>query len=206
MTRAEGLQVNSKINGRFLPIHGFSGHPIFRIWQGMVDRCHNPNNQSYKWYGGRGIKVCRRWRNSPKTFLNDMGERPKGLSLDRINNDGNYEPSNCRWATTKQQMRNYRRNKMITFNGETLALIDWAERLGMDHKTVGGRLRSGWSIDAALTKKPYRSKRTKTHCTNGHKFSKNNIRMRSGYIVCRACANKSAMEHMRRKRKEMRCK
>lgn len=78
-------------------------------WTAMIGRCSRPNNCGYKWYGARGIRVCDRWLNSFENFLEDMGERPKGKSLDRINNDGNYEPSNCRWATQKEQIRNQRK-------------------------------------------------------------------------------------------------
>jgi len=98
-------------------IHGLSEKQEYKIWSGMIERCHNPNHKKYKYYGGRGIKVCDRWRESVMNFYADMGPRPRGkfpcgraiYSIDRINNDGNYEPRNCRWATSKQQMRNTRR-------------------------------------------------------------------------------------------------
>ena len=84
-----------------------SPHPLYDSWAAMIARCSNPNNHDYQHYGGRGIRVCRRWRNFTN-FLSDMGERPKGLEIDRIDNDGNYCPSNCRWATRSQQMSNIR--------------------------------------------------------------------------------------------------
>ena len=90
--------------------HGQSNTNTYRIWQGMIYRCSNPNLRIYKYYGGRGITVCERWHEF-ENFLQDMGERPKGLSIDRINNDGNYEPGNCRWATTSEQASNQRRPK-----------------------------------------------------------------------------------------------
>lgn len=89
-------------------------HPLYRIWQGMLDRCHNPNNKSYHRYGGRGIVVCTRWRNM-QSFVSDMGERPFATaSIDRIDNNGPYSPDNCRWATLEQQTRNTKERKSAT--------------------------------------------------------------------------------------------
>ena len=85
-----------------------SRHPLYSTWSNMKGRCYNPNRPVYKYYGGRGIKVCDRWKNSFKLFLKDMGERPEGCTLDRINNDGNYEPTNCKWSTTVEQNKNRR--------------------------------------------------------------------------------------------------
>jgi hypothetical protein len=97
--------------------HGYAQtgmkHPLYTIWSAMKDRCHNPNNKQYADYGGRGITVCDRWRNSFPNFLEDMGERPEGLTLERSDNDGNYEPSNCVWETRKKQAEN-RRNTRST--------------------------------------------------------------------------------------------
>ena len=93
--------------------HGLWGQPLYNTWVNMKQRCYNPNFRDYKNWGGRGIKVCDRWINSFSNFINDMGERPDGKSLDRINNDGDYEPSNCRWATSKEQIKNQRNTKSV---------------------------------------------------------------------------------------------
>lgn len=102
-------QCNLKINGA-KTLHGQYGTPTNRIWNSLRNRCNNPNNKDYSKYGGRGIKVCKRWEKF-ENFLEDMGEKPANLSIDRIDNDGNYEPGNCRWATASEQMSNQQRHK-----------------------------------------------------------------------------------------------
>jgi hypothetical protein len=122
----------------------------FRIWESMRSRCRNPMNTAYKHYGGRGITVCERWQTF-ENFLADMGKRPLGKSLERVNNDGNYEKSNCRWASHKEQMRNRRTTKMIEWNGRTQSLVDWSDEIGISASVIHGRIRRGWEIEAALT-------------------------------------------------------
>jgi hypothetical protein len=95
--------------GKKNTVHGKSKSVEFKTWDSMLQRCLNSNYHGYKYYGGRGITVCERWKNSFQNFLEDMGEKPKGLSLDRINNNGNYEPNNCKWATHSEQMSNRRK-------------------------------------------------------------------------------------------------
>ena len=94
--------------------HGYSNHPLYSIWQGMIARCTNPRMSGFANYGGRGIRVCERWLKSFENFVNDMGERPDGYSIDRIDNDGDYSPDNCRWADSRTQALN--RNRKLIFN------------------------------------------------------------------------------------------
>jgi len=120
-------------------------------WDCMMARCYNPKNASYQYYGGRGIKVCDRWHTFAN-FLADVGLRPEDKhSLDRINNDGNYELGNVRWATHTEQMRNCRNNRIFTFGNTALCLIEWAEVSGTPVATIHTRLQRGWEpVDAVF--------------------------------------------------------
>jgi hypothetical protein len=126
--------------------------PTYVCWFSMKDRCHNPRSRNYRRYGARGITVCQRWRESFKNFLADMGPKPPGLELDRTNNEGHYEPANCRWVTAKVNARNRRNNRFVTYNGETRTTVEWAEVAGLPVKVFRSRLRNGWSIEEALTR------------------------------------------------------
>jgi hypothetical protein len=118
----------------------------------MIQRCYNPNNKGYKNYGGRGIKVCARWLESFENFYEDMGDCPKGLTLDRKDNDGDYTSENCRWATKEEQQNNTRINVWITYVGETKTRTQWERSLGMRPGLLNNRLnKDGWSIEKALT-------------------------------------------------------
>ena len=128
-------------------------NPIYARWINMIQRCTNPNNPKYYIYGGRGITVCESWRNFIN-FYNDMGDCPENYTLDRIDTNGNYEPSNCRWATQYTQQNNRSNNLKLTFCGETLSVTEWARRLGTSHKTITYRLNNGWPVDKALSVKP----------------------------------------------------
>ena len=141
------LGAELKLKHGHAPGDGRTSTPTFRAWSGMRDRCNNPNASSWKRYGGRGIRACERW-NEFANFLSDMGEKPIGSSLDRIDNDGNYEPGNCRWASVAEQNRNTSRNRRLTWNGKTLCVADWEKKLGAP---IRRRLCLGWSIERALT-------------------------------------------------------
>ena len=132
--------------------HGLSYTPEYRAWQTMRLRCTVPSNPAYKDYGGRGIKVCARWLDSPEAFLADMGPKPSPAhELDRYpNNDGNYEPGNCRWATRSENDRNRRNNRLIECQGQTLTLAAWAERSGVRGCTIRERLDRGWPAERAI--------------------------------------------------------
>lgn len=123
----------------------------YRSWCHMIDRCYNDRHPHFDRYGGRGISVCDRWKQSFIAFLEDMGDRPDGLTLERKDTHGNYEPENCIWATHQEQNRNKTNGTALEFNGETMSVTEWSERLGIDRRILFGRLRAGWSIERALT-------------------------------------------------------
>jgi hypothetical protein len=129
--------------------HGSTASPEYQTWRGMKERCDNPENSHYLLYGGRGIGYCERWAKF-ENFLSDMGRRPKGRTLDRVDNNLGYSPDNCRWATADEQSRNTSRNVNITWNGETKCLKDWATTLGITGIALAYRLRN-WSMQRAMT-------------------------------------------------------
>lgn len=130
--------------------HGLTRTTVHNVWCGMRDRCLNPNNKDYSRYGGRGIAVCKRWLIF-ENFLEDMGHPPAGHSIDRIDNDGNYEPENCRWATGKKQSRNRRSNVLVTAFGETKTVAEWSLTCGVERKTLQYRIRAGWDHEKAVS-------------------------------------------------------
>ena len=152
-TKSCGCQSSRLTIGKRSTTHRLGGTPEHRSWSQMKGRCKNPNNHKYLRYGGRGISVCGRW-NKFENFLSDMGKKPsKHHSIDRIDNDGNYEPTNCRWATPRQQSNNTRRNVLLTHNGKTLTLAQWSRRTGIKHTTINDRInKHGWTVESALTK------------------------------------------------------
>lgn len=121
-------------------------------WQGMIHRCYDPAEESYPRYGGRGIKVCDRWLHSFENFLSDMGRCPDGLTIERNNNDGNYEPSNCRWATRVEQCNNRSSNRLVTANGATKTLAQWARLSGISASVIITRIKRGWEPELAIAK------------------------------------------------------
>lgn len=115
----------------------------------MRERCNNPNHAAYKHYGGRGITVCERWDDF-LTFLEDMGNKPVGMEIDRIDVNGNYEPSNCRWATDEEQANNTRKNRFVTINGLTKSHSQWARFIGITHDSFSNRVDQGWPEENLL--------------------------------------------------------
>ena len=136
-----------------MTIHGMTDSPEYETWKGMKKRCYNDNSEYYHRYGGRGISVCDEWINDFEVFFSDMGERPdNSYSIDRIDNDGNYTPENCRWASRQQQARNKSESDLTLYNGESKTLIEWCEDLNLNYRTVKSRLKTGWSVHDALNK------------------------------------------------------
>ena len=119
------------------------------VWKHMRQRCDNPKDKSYSLYGGRGISYCSRWEKY-ENFLSDMGERPSNLELDRIDSNGNYEPSNCRWADRATQVNNRRNCRKYWYKGEYLNLKEWANKIGISYQTLVTRINSGWDFEKAV--------------------------------------------------------
>lgn len=139
--------------------HRSSYSPEYSVWAGMIGRCCNPFNTNYSNYGGRGIKVCERWRHSFQNFLDDIGKRPSPLySLERINNDGNYTLSNCKWATRQEQNINRRNVRWITIGNDTKILKHWLKELNVSASTFHKRLKKGWGEIESLTHTPTANK------------------------------------------------
>jgi len=122
----------------------------YRIWKGMLTRCHNPRAPQWRKYGARGIAVCAAWRGSFSAFLADMGEAPHGRSIDRVDGAGHYEPGNCRWATATEQALNTRRNRLITVGDRTQTLSQWSAESGVDRGTIASRLKAGVEPESAV--------------------------------------------------------
>lgn len=135
--------------------HGQSNSPTYHTWAMMKQRCYKVDSAAYRHYGARGIKVCDRWRNSFSAFVADMGERPAGMSLDRIDNDGDYTPENCRWATPKQQANNTSRTRHVTINGHKRPLSYVAADLEIEPSAILYRLKRGWSPEQAVGLEPH---------------------------------------------------
>lgn len=148
-----------------IAIHGESNSPTYRSWCKMIQRCTNPKDKHFSFYGGRGIQVCLSWRLSYEAFRSDMGARPIGLTLDRIDSNGNYEKSNCRWATREAQQNNMRSNRFITVHGEAKTVSQWAKHFGIAPQIVTGRMKWGWKPLRALTTPPGKNGRHHAHVT-----------------------------------------
>lgn len=137
--------------------------PEYRVWKGIKQRCLNPSNPRFVFYGGRGITICKRWSDSFADFIGDMGRRPSDKhQLDRINNNAGYAPENCRWTDAKSNARNRRDNLTLAHDGKALTLSEWAEVTGIHWGTIWARIRkNGWSVSRALTEPVHKEKRNK---------------------------------------------
>lgn len=141
--------------------HGLSSSPEYKVWQQMKDRSFNQNNADYSAYGGRGIVICDEWRDDFQAFYDHTGPRPApGLSVDRIDNGKGYEPGNVRWATIREQLLHTRRSRILTLNGRSQTMTEWAEELGMKFDTLHMRMHRGWSVERALSQ-PVQQQRSK---------------------------------------------
>ena len=132
--------------------HGLSKTRTYNIWNGIVTRCTNKKHHSYALYGALGLSICDRWL-SFENFFNDMGECPNNHSIDRININEGYNPSNCRWASNFVQSRNKRTNVLLTFCGKTMCQTDWANAIGIKRETIARRIKLGWTVEKILTTK-----------------------------------------------------
>ncbi len=140
--------------------HGLTKHPLYPVWNTMRQRCINPRSKAFYKYGARGITVCDRWRDSFAAFLHDMGERPEGCSIERIDNSGPYSPENCKWADRRQQASNKRNNIKITHEGKTLCLTAWAEEFGIPLTTIYRRVfHMGLPFHVAILDRDFRAGR-----------------------------------------------
>lgn len=131
--------------------HGDAGIPIYAVWNSIIARCENENSEAYGDYGGRGISICDSWRNSFQAFKTDMGKKPHGGMVERIDNDGDYCPENCRWATRLEQARNKRNNIVLTVKGQSRCIREWEDIKGMTRTTIWQRINKlHWSPERAV--------------------------------------------------------
>ena len=145
-------------NGDLRRTHGKHGTRLYRIWQSMKARCNIKTIPAYENYGGRGITVCQEWENDFQVFYDwaMANGYADNLSIDRKDVNGNYEPSNCKWATRKEQQNNRRNNHLLTYNGVTKTASEWAESVGISADTILRRVKDGWNVERAITTKPIR--------------------------------------------------
>jgi hypothetical protein len=176
-------------------------HPLYQTWQSMKARCLNSNNPNFADYGGRGIKVCDQWMHNFNQFAKDMGERPVGYSIDRINNDGDYTPQNCKWSTRKEQQQNRRITHKITIEGKQYFISDIAHQYNFKWMTIFNRAKTAKTFNELVdkTRKVYKEglalggkasgakKQAMTHCKAGHEFTEANTHIYKGWRRCRTC-------------------
>jgi hypothetical protein len=177
-------------------------HEVYTVWSGMKARCSNPKTTHYDRYGGRGIKVCERWQKSFSDFIADMGPRPLGYVIDRIDNDGNYEPNNCRWVTRGESQRNQHNTLFVEIAGVRYKAADLADISGLKTDTVVWRAKKGWDYDKVMSPEPIQNleglklggkvsgavKAARTRCFQGHPFTPENTRYaKTGTRLCYSC-------------------
>lgn len=150
--------------------HGIAHTPEYTSYRAMLDRCTNTNNPLFHRYGGRGIAICERWLgvDGPANFYADMGQKPSANhSIERVDNDGNYEPSNCVWATRAEQMQTRSTTRLIEFGGKAMSIAAWERHLGFGLGVVRDRLNRGWPVDEALTRLPSKKRRSGSQSSGG---------------------------------------
>lgn len=143
--------IKSEIIKKKNTTHGLTKSPAYQSWQAMKNRCLNENQKSFNNYGGRGIEICKSWL-SFENFIADMGERPIGTTLERIDNNKGYSKENCKWATITEQSRNTRQVVNLTFQGKSMCMMDWAKETGIPYPTIQDRRNRGWSTERILTR------------------------------------------------------
>lgn len=189
-------------------------HPLYIVWVDMRRRCMSPTARHYSHYGGRGIQVCPEWDDFFR-FVDDMGPRPAGYQIDRIDVNGNYEPSNCRWASRKEQQRNRRDTRHVTISGRDYLAVELAEQYGLKQDTIVDRAAKGMTFAQVTARRRYvdtsglskaietrvAKQLARTHCKNGHPWSDENTRIGpTGGRECRACA-RIKMQRIRDRRR-----
>jgi len=179
--------------------HGLSGTFAYFVWRGMHQRCYSATHPSYKYYGQRGIRICKEWHDFMR-FLADMGHPEPGQSIGRINNDGHYEPSNCRWETQEQQNENTSRNRLVTYQGKTQILKLWAKEYNIAPNRLSERLRRGWSLEQALNTpcpKGYERGRAMHLAEAKKQWARNGRRYRGLAPARRACSKQRITDQQR---------
>lgn len=189
-------------------------HPLYSVWSSMRRRCLNPNYRQWNDYGGRGIEICSRWDDF-HAFVKDMGPRPKGYTLDRIDNNQGYSPENCRWASRKQQQRNRREAVFVTIQGIEYRAVELAEKAGVKTDTIISRAKRGLPYEKVMSSEPLRDlsglalggaasgakKKAKTHCPQGHPYTPDNlVAGNGGNRSCKICHRNRQRERNRRLR------
>lgn len=189
-------------------------HPLYSVWQGMRRRCRNPRAKQFDDYGGRGISICSEWDDFHR-FVADMGERPEGFSLDRIDNEKGYYPENCRWASRLEQQRNQRTTRRVIIEGKSYLVAQLASISGLKHDTIIARATKGMGYEDVIRKTRYTftggvrraievrvaNQKAKTNCKHGHQWTPENTgQQKNGGRYCKACHRLKVSRQNARKR------